>query len=161
MHSSAEDGRGWAGSKYGDEAADSVKAFDKANDARKAADAAAEAKKAADAAEAAKKASDAKQVAEVAEKAKAAEPRQLARGKRAHKEEPVLPGEKAEVPTPSGKRMDRYDPAKGHIREIKPNNPRAVCQGEKQVERYRQEMEKATGRPHTGEVSPYDAKKYE
>ncbi|HMA96097.1 MAG TPA: toxin TcdB middle/N-terminal domain-containing protein [Polyangiaceae bacterium] len=60
------------GIKYGDEAADSLKAFDKANDARKAAEAAAETKKAADAAEAAKKASDAKKAAEAAEQAKAA-----------------------------------------------------------------------------------------
>ena len=89
------------------------------------------------------------------------EPPQLARGKRAHKEEPVLPGERAEVPTPSGKRMDRYNEETGHIREIKPDNPRAIRQGEKQVEGYRREMEEAAGRPHTGEVTPYDPKKYE
>src|SRR5512133_3547358 len=59
------------GIKYGDEAADSLKAFDKANDARKAAEAAAETKKAADAAEAAKKASDAAEAARKAEQAKA------------------------------------------------------------------------------------------
>ncbi len=88
------------------------------------------------------------------------EPPQLARGKRAHKEEPVLPGEKMEAPTPSGKRMDRYNPDTGHIREIKSNNPRQVKAGEKQVEQYRQEMENATGRPHTGEVSTYDPKNY-
>ncbi|HEY6558907.1 MAG TPA: RHS repeat-associated core domain-containing protein, partial [Polyangiaceae bacterium] len=89
------------------------------------------------------------------------EPPQLARGKRAHKEEPVLAGEKAEVPTPSGKRMDRYNESEAHIREIKPNNRRAIKQGEKQVEGYRKEMEKKTGRPHTAEVTPYDPKKYE
>lgn len=88
------------------------------------------------------------------------EPPQLARGKRAHKEEPVLPGEKMEAPTPLGKRMDRYNSETGHIREIKPDNPRQIKAGEKQVEQYRKEMEKATGRPHTGEVSPYDPKNY-
>lgn len=88
------------------------------------------------------------------------EPPQLARGKRAHKEEPVLPGETMEAPTPSGKRMDRYNPESGHIREIKPDNPRQIKAGEKQVEQYRQEMENATGRPHTGEVNTYDPKKY-
>jgi len=88
------------------------------------------------------------------------EPPQLARGKRAHKEEPVLPGEKCEVPTPSGKRMDRYNEGIRHIREIKPNNPRAVKDGQRQVEGYRIEMEAATGAPHTSEVSQYNPDKY-
>jgi RHS repeat-associated protein len=88
------------------------------------------------------------------------EPPQLSRGKKAHKEEPVLPGEKAEVHTPSGKRMDRYNEDTAHIREIKPNNPRQKNQGQKQVDAYRKEMEKVTGRPHTGEVTPYDPSKY-
>jgi hypothetical protein len=57
------------------------------------------------------------------------EPPQLARGKRAHAEEPALPGEEKEITTPSGKRMDRYNEEKAHIREIKPNNPRAIKQG--------------------------------
>ena len=96
-----------------------------------------------------------------AEGAKSGEPSPLARGKRAHAEEPVRPGEVAEHPTPSGKRMDRYDPETGHIREIKPDNPRAIRQGEKQVQGYKQEMERETGREHTTEVSPYDPKKYE
>jgi len=89
------------------------------------------------------------------------EPKQLSRGKRAHKEEPVHEGETPEVPTPSGKRMDRYDPEKAHIREIKSDNPRALKAGEKQVEGYRKEMEAETGRPHTTEVTPYNPKKYE
>jgi RHS repeat-associated protein len=88
------------------------------------------------------------------------EPSQLARGKRAHIEEPVLPGEESEVKLPSGKRMDRYNREKAHIREIKPDNPRQIKKGKKQVEEYRKEMEKETGRPHTAEVSPYDPNKY-
>lgn len=88
------------------------------------------------------------------------EPPQLAAGKRAHREEPVLPGEQAEVPTPSGRRMDRYDEAQAHIREIKPNNPRQLRSGQKQVDGYRKEMEKKTGRSHTTEVTPYDPDKY-
>ena len=83
---------------------------------------------------------------------KAAEPAQLSRGKLAHKQEPILPGEKAEVTTPSGKRMDRYNEDTGHIREIKPNNPRGVRSGEKQLQGYKQEMEGATGKPHTTEL---------
>lgn len=88
------------------------------------------------------------------------EPPHLAAGKRAHREEPILPGEHAEVPTPSGRRMDRYDESQTHIREIKPNNPRQLRNGQKQVESYRQEMEQKTGRPHTTEVTPYDPDKY-
>lgn len=88
------------------------------------------------------------------------EPPHLAAGKRAHREEPILPGEQAEVPTPSGRRMDRYDESQAHIREIKPNNPRQLRNGQKQVESYRQEMELKTGRPHTTEVTPYDPDKY-
>jgi hypothetical protein len=91
----------------------------------------------------------------------AKEPAQLSRGKLAHKQEPILPGEKAEVPTPSGKRMDRYNEDSGHIREIKPDNARALKQGEKQVQGYKQEMEQATGRPHTTEVTPYNPAKYD
>ncbi len=75
------------------------------------------------------------------------EPSQLARGKRAHAEEPVRAGERAEVRTPSGRRMDRYDEGRSHIREIKPDNPRALRDGQKQVDGYRKEMENATGRP--------------
>jgi len=88
------------------------------------------------------------------------EPPQLAAGKRAHREEPILPGEQAEVPTPSGRRMDRYDESQAHIREIKPNNPRQLRTGQKQVDGYRKEMEQKTGRPHTTEVTPYDPDKY-
>jgi len=89
------------------------------------------------------------------------EPPQLKAGKAAHRMEPVLPGEKPEVTTPSGKRMDRYNPNIYHIREIKPDNPRAIREGQKQVEGYRKEMESATGKPHTSEVSTYDPKKYQ
>jgi hypothetical protein len=91
---------------------------------------------------------------------KIGEPTHLARGKRAHAAEPIHPGEIREARTPLGKRMDRYDPVKAHIREIKPDNPRAIRQGEKQVKGYQDEMEKVTGRLHTTEVSPYDPDKY-
>jgi hypothetical protein len=89
------------------------------------------------------------------------EPPQLARGKRAHAEEPVLPGEEKEVTTPSGKRMDRYNEEQANIREIKPNNPRAIKQGQKQVEGYKAEKETETGRPHTTEVTRYNPNKYQ
>jgi RHS repeat-associated protein len=87
------------------------------------------------------------------------EPAQLAAGKEAHNKEEVRPGEKAEVTTPSGKgRMDRYNESEGHIREIKPDNPRQVKAGQKQLEQYKTEMEKATNRPHSTELTLYPPK---
>jgi len=84
------------------------------------------------------------------------EPPQLKAGKEAHQNEEVRPGEKAEVPTPSGQgRMDRYDAEKGHICEIKPDNPRGVQAGERQLDRYKDEMEGATGKTHTTELTKY------
>ena len=87
---------------------------------------------------------------------KTGEPPQLAAGKDAHNNEEVRPGEQAEVPTPSKTgRMDRYDAEKGHIREIKPDNARGEKSGQKQLSRYKAEMEKATGKPHTTELTKY------
>lgn len=87
------------------------------------------------------------------------EPPQLAAGKEAHSNEEIRPGEKAEVPTPSGTgRMDRYNSDTAHIREIKPDNPRGEKSGNKQLGRYKDEMEKATGRPHTTELTKYKPK---
>lgn len=86
------------------------------------------------------------------------EPPQLRAGKEAHAAEPVRPGEKAEVRTPSGKRMDRYNADKAHIREVKPNNARGRAAGEKQLRGYKTEMDKATGKSHTTELTTYDKK---
>ncbi|MHB8486153.1 MAG: RHS repeat-associated core domain-containing protein [Candidatus Acidiferrales bacterium] len=83
------------------------------------------------------------------------EPPQLAAGKEAHKNEPVRPGEKAEVRTPSGKRMDRYDADKAHIREIKPDNARGEKAGQKQLQQYKTEMDQATKKSHTTELTKY------
>jgi RHS repeat-associated protein len=90
---------------------------------------------------------------------KGGEPPQLKAGKEAHKNEEVRPGEKAEVRTPSGKRMDRYNADKAHIREIKPNNARGRKAGEQKLKGYKKEMDKATGRDHTTELTVYDKKK--
>jgi RHS repeat-associated protein len=86
------------------------------------------------------------------------EPPQLKAGKEAHAAEPVRPGEKAEVRTPSGKRMDRYDEGRAHIREIKRDNPRGRKAGEKQLRGYKKEMDHATGRNHTTELTLYKPK---
>lgn len=84
------------------------------------------------------------------------EPPQLARGKAAHKAEPVRPGERAEVRTSDGRgRMDRYDKDKAHIREIKPDNPRGRAAGQKQLERYKASEEAVSGREHTTELVLY------
>ncbi|MGH9344999.1 MAG: RHS repeat-associated core domain-containing protein, partial [Terriglobia bacterium] len=90
------------------------------------------------------------------EEKKTAEPPQLAAGKQAHKDEEVRAGEEPEVPLPdrSG-RMDRYNKGTGNIREIKPDNPRGERTGNRQLERYKKAMEKATGRPHTTELTKY------
>ena len=64
--------------------------------------------------------------------------------------------ESPEVRTPSGTaRTDRYDETKSHIREIKPDSARGRKAGEKQLARYKKEMEDATGKPHTTELTPY------
>ena len=43
---------------------------------------------------------------------------------------------------PSGKRVDAINFEKGDIRELKPNNSRAVQKGENQVKSYMNEVEK-------------------
>ena len=86
------------------------------------------------------------------------EPRQLAEGKEAHRNEEVRPGEKPEVRTPSGKRMDRYNEGKAHIREIKPDNARGEKAGQKQLQNYKNEMDKAKRRSHTTELTKYKKK---
>jgi RHS repeat-associated protein len=86
---------------------------------------------------------------------KGGEPPQLKAGKEAHKNEEVRPGEKAEVRTPSGRRMDRYNADKAHIREIKPNNARGTKAGQKQLQDYKKEMDKEKKKSHTTELTTY------
>ena len=86
---------------------------------------------------------------------KSQEPPQLSAGREAHRNEEVREGETPEVRTPSGTaRTDRYDETKSHIREIKPDSARGRKAGEKQLARYKKEMEDATGKPHTTELTP-------
>lgn len=87
--------------------------------------------------------------------AKSSEPWMLKAGKEAHENEEVRPGEEKEVRTPSGQRMDRYNKEDAHIREIKPNNARGEKSGNAQLQRYKNEMDKATGRSHTTELTKY------
>jgi len=91
---------------------------------------------------------------------KTGEPPQLIAGKIAHQLEEIRPGEAAEVLSPSGKgRMDRYDAKSHHIREINPDNPKGIRDGLRQLKRYKAEMEKATGHPHTIELTTYPTTK--
>jgi hypothetical protein len=42
---------------------------------------------------------------------------------------------------PSGRRIDFLDINKGIIYELKPNNPRAILQGQRQLQMYMQELQ--------------------
>ena len=44
---------------------------------------------------------------------------------------------------------------KRDVKELKPDNPRAVRRGEKQLEGYKQELEETTGEEWTGQVETY------
>ncbi|AKJ07780.1 Hypothetical protein AA314_09406 [Archangium gephyra] len=45
---------------------------------------------------------------------------------------------------------------KQDVKELKPNNPRAIKRGEKQVETYRRELEEKRGGQWTGQVETYE-----
>lgn len=59
------------------------------------------------------------------------------------------------VRLPSGRRPDAVNWGTPEVRELKPDNPRTVRRGERQVERYRQELEEVTGEPWTSVVDVY------
>ena len=63
-------------------------------------------------------------------------------GKQKHKEYNPGEGYIKEYKLPSGKRADAVNFETGDVRELKPNNKRAVKQGEKQVQAYRDELQK-------------------
>jgi hypothetical protein len=56
---------------------------------------------------------------------------------------------------PSGLKPDAIDYENSVVRELKPDNPRAIRRGERQVERYRRELEVLTGRAWRGIVDTY------
>ena len=83
-----------------------------------------------------------------------------ARGRQAHKDYPkrLGPGYEYEKTIKKGKggfRVDAIDFINRIVRELKPNNPRAIARGLKQVERYRKHLEKVTGKKWTGKVDTY------
>jgi hypothetical protein len=84
-------------------------------------------------------------------------------GRAAHKNYgTALGGEyETEVTLPSGKRVDAVHETLPEVRELKPDNPRAVQRGQKQVDAYARELESMDpqGRTWTGTVDTYQAPK--
>lgn len=78
------------------------------------------------------------------------------RGQEAHKNQTYPEGFEKEVELPSRKRMDAYNRETKEVRELKPNNPRAVARGQKQVDGYCRECDQVYGPGHTGKVETYD-----
>jgi hypothetical protein len=77
------------------------------------------------------------------------------RGRQAHKDYNPGPGYDKEVLLDSGKRADAVDWSTNTVRELKPNNPRAIKRGIAQVELYRLELEQMTGEPWTAILDLY------
>jgi RHS repeat-associated protein len=66
-----------------------------------------------------------------------------AAGREAHKNYGTAlgPDYRTEVPLPSGKRADAVSKTKPEVRELKPDNPKAIRRGEKQAAAYAKELE--------------------
>ena len=80
-----------------------------------------------------------------------------ARGIAAHKSYRNALGGKYrfEVKLPSGKRADAVDFKNRIVRELKPDNPRTIQDGRRQLERYRQELEREFGGTWTSFLDIY------
>lgn len=76
-------------------------------------------------------------------------------GRAAHKNYNPGPSYQKEVTLPSGRRADAVDFGNRVVRELKPNNPNAIRKGERQIEQYRQELQKEYGGDWTGVVDTY------
>jgi hypothetical protein len=79
------------------------------------------------------------------------------RGRQAHADWQPGEGYEKEVRLPSGKRADAVNFEKKDVKELKPDNPRAIKRGEQQVEKYRSELEEKEGGQWTGGVETYEA----
>jgi RHS repeat-associated protein len=80
-----------------------------------------------------------------------------AAGRSAHKnyENTLGGGYEFNKALPSGKRPDAVDFENRVVRELKPDNARAIKRGEKQVEGYKKELEATTGEKWTTHVDTY------
>jgi hypothetical protein len=79
------------------------------------------------------------------------------RGQQAHENyKNALPGHhEHQVTLPSGRRPDAIDFTNRIVRELKPDNPKAIRRGLKQVERYKKELEAMTGKAWKAVVDTY------
>jgi len=78
-----------------------------------------------------------------------------ARGRQVHKEWNPGEGYRLNRALPSGKRPDAVHWEKREVIELKPDTPRAIRRGERQVEEYRKELESLTGDPWNARVETY------
>lgn len=76
-------------------------------------------------------------------------------GRQAHKDWDAGPGFKKEVTLDSGKRADAVNKADKVVKELKPDNPRAVKRGTTQVEGYAKELGEMLGGIWKGVVETY------
>jgi hypothetical protein len=77
-------------------------------------------------------------------------------GKQIHKTYDYGPGFEREFRLPSGRRADAVNLETEEVLELKPNNPRAVQRGAKQLDAYIKELEENYGGEWTGRVITYD-----
>lgn len=82
---------------------------------------------------------------------------EAARGREAHDNYKNAVGSSYEYnkALPSGKRPDAINKELREVRELKPDNPKAVAAGRRQLEGYRQELERITGEKWTSHVDTY------
>lgn len=80
-----------------------------------------------------------------------------AKGRRAHQNYRNALGDEYDFKhqLPSGRRPDAVDLSKREVRELKPDNPRAISLGQKQVETYRKELESLLGGQWNSYVDTY------
>jgi hypothetical protein len=76
-------------------------------------------------------------------------------GRAAHKAFDPGPGFQKEFRLPSGRRPDAVNFETKQVLELKPNNPRAIQRGERQVQQYVDELNEAYGGGFTGKVVTY------
>jgi hypothetical protein len=76
-------------------------------------------------------------------------------GRAAHRDFDPGPGFQKEFRLPSGKRVDAVNFETKQVFELKPNNPRAIRRGERQLEVYLEELNELYGGGFTGTVKIY------
>lgn len=74
-----------------------------------------------------------------------------------HKQRDYGPGFRKEFTLPSGRRVDAINFETRQVIELKPNNPRAIRRGQRQVDEYVSELNQSYpgNTPWTGRVETY------